>query len=258
MKPLPDHGPTHEAGASCCTTFYEQDWVRVLANDIFHPGGAALTRRTAAAMNLAPGHRLLDLGATAGVHPDQRRMQRLGVLVGQHEGLQICVGHPACQELEDLAGLGRHDDPRQVQGGGPHGRGAGEGPGGGDHHRDVRRQDHREGGDPDRQHDDAGDHAPARQALRAADLFSYSDELRSVIEWIGTSCVGTSGQIRWYIFCETSPCSLLTPFTREASLIASLAMLKGSSSPAPWEGTGSRRSSRSMRRCSRGGANGFS
>ena len=66
MKPLPDHGPTHEAGASCCTTFYEQDWVRVLANDIFHPGGAALTRRTAAAMNLPPGHRLLDLGSGTG------------------------------------------------------------------------------------------------------------------------------------------------------------------------------------------------
>ena len=64
MKPLPDHGPTHEAGASCCTTFYEQDWVRVLANDIFHPGGAALTRRTAAAMSLPPGHRLLDLGSS--------------------------------------------------------------------------------------------------------------------------------------------------------------------------------------------------
>ena len=66
MKPLPDHGPTHEAGASCCTTFYEQDWVRVLANDIFHPGGAALTRRTARAMSLAPGHRLLDLGSGTG------------------------------------------------------------------------------------------------------------------------------------------------------------------------------------------------
>lgn len=66
MTPLPDHSPTVEAGAFCCNTFYEQDWVRALANDIFHPGGAALTRRTVAAMGLSPGCRLLDLGSGTG------------------------------------------------------------------------------------------------------------------------------------------------------------------------------------------------
>ena len=40
---------------SCCSAFYEQDWVRHLAGDIFHPGGPELTKKTIAAMNLHPG-----------------------------------------------------------------------------------------------------------------------------------------------------------------------------------------------------------
>jgi hypothetical protein len=50
------------APASCCSTFYEQDWVRELAEHGFHPGGAALTRRTVDGMRLPPGAALLDLG----------------------------------------------------------------------------------------------------------------------------------------------------------------------------------------------------
>jgi ubiquinone/menaquinone biosynthesis C-methylase UbiE len=51
---------------SCCSTFYEQDWVRNLAEDIFHPGGADLTRRTIAAMDL-PAHAIVaDLGCGTG------------------------------------------------------------------------------------------------------------------------------------------------------------------------------------------------
>jgi hypothetical protein len=30
---------------SCCSAFYEQDWVRHLAGDIFHPGGPDLTKK---------------------------------------------------------------------------------------------------------------------------------------------------------------------------------------------------------------------
>jgi len=40
----------------CCSGFYEQDWVRYLAEDIFHPGGADLIRKTVSALNL-PGRR---------------------------------------------------------------------------------------------------------------------------------------------------------------------------------------------------------
>jgi arsenite methyltransferase len=51
---------------SCCSAFYEQDWVRHLAGDIFHPGGPDLTRRTIAAMNLHPGASIADLGCGTG------------------------------------------------------------------------------------------------------------------------------------------------------------------------------------------------
>lgn len=51
---------------SCCSTFYEQDWVRHLAGDIFHPGGPELTQKTIAAMNLRPGASIADLGCGTG------------------------------------------------------------------------------------------------------------------------------------------------------------------------------------------------
>ena len=51
---------------SCCSAFYEQDWVRTLAEDSFHPGGAELTRRTVAAMALPANGKLLDLGCGTG------------------------------------------------------------------------------------------------------------------------------------------------------------------------------------------------
>ncbi len=51
---------------SCCSTFYEQDWVRSLAEDIFHPGGEDLTRRTIAAMDLPAHATMADLGCGTG------------------------------------------------------------------------------------------------------------------------------------------------------------------------------------------------
>jgi len=51
---------------SCCSTFYEQDWVRNLADDIFHPGGEDLTRRTIAAMDLPAYATVADLGCGTG------------------------------------------------------------------------------------------------------------------------------------------------------------------------------------------------
>ena len=51
---------------SCCSTFYEQDWVRNLAEDIFHPGGEDLTRRTIAAMDLQTHATVADLGCGTG------------------------------------------------------------------------------------------------------------------------------------------------------------------------------------------------
>jgi arsenite methyltransferase len=52
--------------SSCCSAFYEQDWVRHLAGDIFHPGGEELTNRTVSAMGLSAGVSIADLGCGAG------------------------------------------------------------------------------------------------------------------------------------------------------------------------------------------------
>jgi ubiquinone/menaquinone biosynthesis C-methylase UbiE len=55
-----------ESPGSCCSAFYEQDWVRNLAEDIFHPGGEELTRKTTAAMRLPENARIADLGCGTG------------------------------------------------------------------------------------------------------------------------------------------------------------------------------------------------
>lgn len=51
---------------SCCSGFYEQDWVREWMGDSFHPGGEALTSALVASANLPEGSRVLDLGCGAG------------------------------------------------------------------------------------------------------------------------------------------------------------------------------------------------
>ncbi|MEO0602370.1 MAG: methyltransferase domain-containing protein, partial [Myxococcota bacterium] len=66
--------PSHGSGvsmettdaAACCAAFYEQDWVRALMGDHFHPGGEALTRRLVDDLALQPGDRVLDLACGTG------------------------------------------------------------------------------------------------------------------------------------------------------------------------------------------------
>lgn len=70
MRTVPEQTDATAIGpasaGSCCSAFYEQDWVRYLAGDIFHPGGEALTLRMVESMSLGPGARVLDLGCGAG------------------------------------------------------------------------------------------------------------------------------------------------------------------------------------------------
>jgi len=68
------------ATESCCSTFYEQDWVRNLAEDSFHPGGEDLTRRTIAAMDLPAHATLADLGCGTGT---------TALLLARDFGLQV-------------------------------------------------------------------------------------------------------------------------------------------------------------------------
>ena len=53
----------------CCATAYQQDAVALILGESYHPGGLALTRRLATALDLRAGERVLDVasgpGATA-------------------------------------------------------------------------------------------------------------------------------------------------------------------------------------------------
>lgn len=70
MSTLPARSAVSLADASeiktCCAALYEQDWVRMLLPDSYHPGGPAMTRRLADMVDLRPGMRVLDLASGAG------------------------------------------------------------------------------------------------------------------------------------------------------------------------------------------------
>jgi arsenite methyltransferase len=60
---------SQEQMKSCCAAAYSSDAAALLLGDSYHPGGAALTRRLATLLELAPGQRVADIasgpGATA-------------------------------------------------------------------------------------------------------------------------------------------------------------------------------------------------
>ncbi len=55
-----------EALKACCARLYENDWVRWLLGESFHPGGLALTERLGVLLDLQPGQRVLDVAAGRG------------------------------------------------------------------------------------------------------------------------------------------------------------------------------------------------
>ena len=69
--------------AACCAAFYEQDWVRSIMGEHFHPGGAALSRRLIDDLALTPADWVLDLacgpGTTARWLVDDREVRVTGV-----------------------------------------------------------------------------------------------------------------------------------------------------------------------------------
>lgn len=52
--------------AACCARFYEQDWVRAVLGDSFHPGGVELSARLVAALALPSDARVLDVACGVG------------------------------------------------------------------------------------------------------------------------------------------------------------------------------------------------
>ena len=52
---------------ACCAAAYSSDAAALLLGDSYHPGGAALTRRLATLLELAPGQRVADIASGPGV-----------------------------------------------------------------------------------------------------------------------------------------------------------------------------------------------
>ena len=51
---------------ACCAAAYDSDLVALVLGESYHPGGAALTRRLAGHLSLAPGERVLDVASGPG------------------------------------------------------------------------------------------------------------------------------------------------------------------------------------------------
>ncbi len=54
------------SNAACCAQFYEQDWVRDLLGESFHPGGPDLSARLVHSLNLPEEARVLDVACGIG------------------------------------------------------------------------------------------------------------------------------------------------------------------------------------------------
>lgn len=89
---------------SCCSAFYEQDWVRHLAGDIFHPGGPELTHKTIAAMGLPAGARIADLGCGTGTS---------ALMLAENPGLNVSAIDISANNIK------RAQDRQLSDGGGP-------------------------------------------------------------------------------------------------------------------------------------------
>jgi arsenite methyltransferase len=65
-RPAPDAEELAEELKACCAATYSSDLVALLLGDTYLPGGRALTRRLADAVEIGPGHRVLDVATGRG------------------------------------------------------------------------------------------------------------------------------------------------------------------------------------------------
>ncbi len=64
--PHPSSPSSTEDLKSCCAQLYEQDFVRLLLGDSFHPGGLDLTTQLGQALGAGPGLKVLDVASGTG------------------------------------------------------------------------------------------------------------------------------------------------------------------------------------------------
>jgi arsenite methyltransferase len=102
--PPPGVAARGEDVKSCCAAVYGLDLVGVFLGDSYHPGGPALTRRLADALDLRPGQQVLDLacgpGATAMLLARERKVKVTGIDLG---AVQVTKARARASQL----GLGK-------------------------------------------------------------------------------------------------------------------------------------------------------
>ncbi|HEY8694506.1 MAG TPA: methyltransferase domain-containing protein [Chloroflexota bacterium] len=87
---------------ACCAALYQNDYVRTLLGDSFHPGGAGLTKELGTALGLSGGDRVLDVasgkGTSAFVLADAFGCRVTGVDYGDRNVEEANArGHALCQ-----------------------------------------------------------------------------------------------------------------------------------------------------------------
>lgn len=66
MNEAEGSGTSGEDVKSCCARLYEQDMVRVLLGESYHPGGVEMTSQLGGLLNLTPESRVLDVASGTG------------------------------------------------------------------------------------------------------------------------------------------------------------------------------------------------
>ena len=96
---------TGENVKACCAALYEQDWVRLLLGDSFHPGGLTLTERLGVLLELRPGMRVLDVATGRGASA-LFLAKRFGCeVIGTDLSAEMVRDAEARAENEGLSGL---------------------------------------------------------------------------------------------------------------------------------------------------------
>ncbi len=87
---------------SCCATFYQNDLVKILLGESFHPGGVALTKHLGEVLRLGPDDRVLDVASGRGASAIQLA-QSFGCQV---VGVDLGVSNlKAAREAAEKAGV---------------------------------------------------------------------------------------------------------------------------------------------------------
>ncbi|MGH9076955.1 MAG: class I SAM-dependent methyltransferase [Acidimicrobiales bacterium] len=103
-----DRGLPSDAASikACCATGYQSDLVGLVLGESYHPGGAALTRRLAAAVDLGTGDEVADVASGPGATALLLAREYQACVVGVDLGAGAVEGANARAEAAGLAGTG--------------------------------------------------------------------------------------------------------------------------------------------------------